>query len=144
SKNHRAHMITLPPAALKIVRAAADLRFHQHDGRDCLFGARAAYGFTAWAHDKAALDQRLSGAVKPWRLHDLRRTVATKMADIGTEPHVIEAMLNHYSGHRAGIAGIYNRSPYERAVTAALIRWSEHVLALVEGRRESKVVALRA
>jgi hypothetical protein len=37
------------------------------------------------------------------------------MADIGIEPHVIEAALNHYSGHRAGVAGIYNRSSYESA-----------------------------
>jgi integrase len=144
SKNHRAHMITLPPAALKIVRAAADLCFHQHDDRDCLFGARAAYGFTAWAHDKAALDQRLSGAVKPWRLHDLRRTVATRMADIGIQPYAIEATLNHYSGHRAGVAGVYNRSPYEREAKAALIRWSKHVLALVERRDERKVISLHA
>jgi len=77
--------------------------------------------------------------VKPWRLHDIRRTVATRMADIGIEPHVIEAVLNHYSGHRAGPAGVYNRSPYERAVKAALVRWSEHVLALVEGRADNVV-----
>ena len=65
------------------------------------------------------------------------------MADIGIEPHVIEAVLNHYGGHRRGVAGTYNRSTYERAVKAALARWSEHVLALVEGR-ESNVVPLRA
>src|SRR5262249_33791774 len=115
SKNHRAHAITLPPAALKIVRAAADLRFHMHDGRDHLFGARGAYGYAAWEHGKAALEQRLAGAkIKPWQLRDVRRTVATGMADIGIEPHVIEACLNHYSGHRRGVAGVYNRSPYEK------------------------------
>jgi hypothetical protein len=65
------------------------------------------------------------------------------MADIGVEPHVVEACLNHYSGHRRGVAGVYNRSSYERAVKAALARWSEHVISLVEGRK-SKVVALRA
>ena len=65
------------------------------------------------------------------------------MADIGVEPHVIEAALNHHSGHRAGIAGIYNRSTYDRATKAALARWAEHVLALVEGRA-SKVVAFSA
>jgi hypothetical protein len=55
------------------------------------------------------------------------------MADIGIEPHVIEAVLNHYSGHRRGVAGIYNRSGYEKAVRLALARWTDHVLALVEG-----------
>ena len=57
---------------------------------------------------KAALDARIAAAgatVAPWRLHDLRRTVATGMAEIGISPHVVEAVLNHISGHKAGIAG---------------------------------------
>jgi integrase len=139
SKNHRAHTITLPSMALKIVRATFPF-----GERDHLFGIRSARGFTEWAHDKAALDRRLNGAVKPWQLRDLRRTVATRMADIGIAPHVVEAVLNHYSGHRAGVAGVYNRSPYEREVKAALVRWSEHVRDLVEGRAGSNVVALHA
>jgi hypothetical protein len=65
------------------------------------------------------------------------------MAEIGIEPHHIEACLNHYSGHRAGIHGVYNRSPYAHAVKIALARWDEHVLALVEGR-DDKVISLRA
>ena len=65
------------------------------------------------------------------------------MADIGIEPHHIEAALNHFSGHRRGVAGVYNRSSYDRAVRAALARWNEHVLALVEGRA-GKIVPLRA
>jgi integrase len=141
SKNHRANTIALPPSALRIVRAAADLR---HDSRDHLFGSRAGRGFSGWDYGRAALDRRLDGKVKPWRPHDLRRTVATRMADIGVQPHVIEAVLNHYSGHRAGVAGVYNRSPYEREVKAALIRWSEHVRDLVEGRDRRKVVSLHA
>jgi hypothetical protein len=88
------------------------------------------------------MDRRLLTDVKVWRLHDIRRSVATGMADIGIEPHHIEACLNHFSGHRAGVAGVYNRSSYDRAVKSALARWSEHVLALVEGRK-TKVVPLR-
>ena len=55
-----------------------------------------------------------------WTLHDLRRTAATRMADLGVQPHVIEAMLNHVSGHKAGVAGIYNRSTYAAEKRAAL------------------------
>jgi hypothetical protein len=67
------------------------------------------------------------------------------MADIGIAPHVIEATLNHYSGHRRGVAGIYNRSRYDREVTAALARWADHVLAVAEGRVQGdRVVPLRA
>jgi integrase len=137
SKNRRAHTIALPPPALAMIEAVPRAE------RDHLFGARADAGFTSWPWRKQELDRRLAGTVRPWRIHDLRRTVATRMADIGIEPHVIEAALNHQSGHRRGIAGVYNRSTYERAVKAALARWAEHVLALVEGR-ESNVRALRA
>jgi integrase len=137
SKNRHAHTITLPPAALAIIGAVPRTE------REHLFGSRAGAGFTSWPWRKLELDRRLADAVKPWRVHDLRRTVATGMADIGIEPHVIEAALNHHSGHRRGVAGIYNRSSYERAVKAALVRWSEHVLALVEGRRQSNIVTLQ-
>ena len=136
SKNNRAHAVALPPAALSIIKSVP------RTDRDHLFGDRAGAGFTTWSRAKLDIDRRLAGAVKPWRVHDIRRTVATRMADIGIEPHIIEACLNHYSGHRRGVAGVYNRSSYERAVKAALARWGEHVLALVEGR-EDKVVTLQ-
>src|SRR5262249_19874709 len=138
SKNHRAHLIDLPPAALKIVRTVFPL-----GERERLFGARSVRGFTDWGRDKKALDRRLDGAVKAWQLRDVRRTVATRMGDLKIHPHVIEAVLNHPSGYRAGIAGVYNRSPYRDEVRAALARWSKRVLALVEGRDERKVVPLR-
>ena len=64
------------------------------------------------------------------------------MAELGVQPHIIEAVLNHQSGHKGGIAGIYNRASYEREKAAALAAWDAHVAALVEGR-DSKVVPLR-
>ena len=137
SKNGHAYTVALPPAALAIVQSVPRTE------REHLFGTRAGAGFTSWPWCKQELDRKLGDAVKPWRVHDVRRTVATRMADIGIEPHVIEAVLNHYGGHRRGVAGTYNRSSYERAVKAALARWGEHVLALVEGRAD-KIVQLRA
>jgi len=80
-------------------------------GRDQLFGERSDLGFTQWGAERD-LDARLGESVKPWTLHDLRRTCATGMADIGVQPHIIEAVLNHVSGHKVGVAGIYNRSSY--------------------------------
>jgi integrase len=136
SKNKRAHPITLPAAALDILRSVP------RSTRDTLFGDRAKDGFRSWGSGKVELDRRLAG-VKPWRLHDIRRTVATHMADLGVQPHVIEQILNHQSGHKRGPAGIYNRSSYEREVRAALALWAEHVVALVEGRA-SKVLAFPA
>ena len=64
------------------------------------------------------------------------------MADLGVQPHIIEQILNHQSGHKAGLAGIYNRSSYEREARAALALWANHVRTLVEGG-ERKVVPMR-
>jgi hypothetical protein len=50
--------------------------------------------------------------------------------------------LNHVSGSKRGVAGVYNRSAYEREVKQALALWADHVGALVEDR-EGKVVALQ-
>ncbi len=47
---------------------------------------------------------------RPRRLHDICRTVAARLAELGVLPYVIEAVLNHVSGHKAGVAGIYNRA----------------------------------
>jgi hypothetical protein len=58
-------------------------------------------------------------------------------------PHVIEAVLNHQSGHKRGPAGVYNRSRYEREVRAALALWADHIRALVDGD-ERRVLAFAA
>jgi integrase len=89
---------------------------------DFLFGA---CGFNNWDRAKSALDLRLGMA--PWRLHDLRRTAATQMGELGVQPHIIEAILNHYSGHRAGVAGVYQRAKYEPEMRSALQRWADHL-----------------
>jgi hypothetical protein len=64
------------------------------------------------------------------------------MADIGIQPHVIEAVLNHVSGHKAGVAGIYNRSTYAIEKKQALALWAEHILGAVEGHK-SNVASFR-
>ena len=136
-KNGHAHVVPLSQPALSILETL------QHGDRDFVFGARSQRGFTSWGEAKLRLDSRLTGRVAEWRLHDLRRTAATRMADLGVLPHIIEAVLNHYSGHRSGVAGIYNRSPYERDKRVALDLWAAHVIDIVEGRA-AKIVPLRA
>jgi hypothetical protein len=56
------------------------------------------------------------------------------MADIGVQPHIIEAALNHVSGARAGVAGTYNRSLYAPEKRSALERWAAHIEGLVSGK----------
>jgi hypothetical protein len=53
------------------------------------------------------------------------------MADrLGVLPHIVEAILNHVSGHRAGVAGVYNRARYATEMHAALQHWAQHVAVL--------------
>jgi branched-subunit amino acid ABC-type transport system permease component len=61
---------------------------------------------------------------------------------LGIEPHVIEAVLNHYSGSKAGVSGIYNRSTYAAQKKVALDLWADRLLAIVKGRA-SNVTPLR-
>jgi hypothetical protein len=54
------------------------------------------------------------------------------MADrLGVLPYIVEAVLNHVSGHKAGVAGVYNRAQYEGEVRDALTRWAAHVSGIV-------------
>jgi integrase len=136
-KNKHQHVLPITPLALSVIKTIPE-----RDGRDFLFGDRSSAGFTAWSAAKDALDLRLKGKVMvPWRLHDIRRSVSTKMHDLGVEPHYVEAVLNHYSGHRAGVAGMYNYAKYPTQIRAALALWNDHLRSLIEGG-ERKVVKL--
>ena len=73
------------------------------------------------------------------RLHDLRRTLRTGLAELGVSFEVAERVLNHAM---PGLQAVYNRHSYAAEKRAALVLWAEHVLSLT-GEREAKVVALR-
>src|SRR5262249_26130091 len=131
-KNKRAHTLPLMPAMLALIKAVPRMA-----SRDQLFGVRGD-GFVAWSRGKLALDAR--SGVSNWTTPENRRSVATKMADIGVQPHIIEQVLNHQSGHKAGPAGIYNRSSYRNEVRAALALWEDHLRTLIKGG-ERKVIS---
>ena len=139
TKNARGHRIPIVPA----VRAILDSR--ERKGT-FVFGRHSAKPFSGWGVSKAGLDRRIRAAghrLEPWRLHDLRRSLSTGMHEqLGIPPHIVEGILNHVSGHKSGVAGVYNRASYERESRIALTRWADHVLAVVEGQ-ERKVVSLR-
>jgi integrase len=139
TKNHHALQLTLPAKAVSILRDAPE-----REGRDYLFGERGG-AYSAWSYSSLTLNSRIAEAqgapAAAWRLHDLRRTAATRMAEIGVAPHVIEAILNHRGGHKAGVAGIYNRATYEIEIKRALAVWADHLLSIVEGA-SPKIVAM--
>jgi integrase len=146
TKNKRPHLVPLAPLAISILDAVP------RRSRERVFGG-GEEGFRGWSWSKSRLDYRINEAraaagnptpIAPWRLHDLRRTTATVMADkLGVQPHIIEAVLNHVSGHKAGVAGVYNRAGYEREVRAALLVWADHLESMVHGD-ERKIVPMRA
>ncbi|WP_166299572.1 tyrosine-type recombinase/integrase [Bradyrhizobium sp. 2S1] len=137
TKNRREHLFPLVPLALALLPA-------RRNDRDHVFGdgprrdGDPQRGFSGWSKSKAALDARILAArkvadpeAKPlphWTVHDLRRSAATGLADqLGVLPHIVEAILNHVSGHRAGVAGVYNRARYHAEMRDALDRWADHV-----------------
>ena len=82
--------------------------------------------WSSWSEPKAKLDRRLNG-IAPWTIHDARRAAATHMAELGVLPHILENILNHVSGHRAGVAGIYNRSKCQDQMREALQMWGTYI-----------------
>ena len=80
----------------------------------------------------------------PWRIHDLRRTCATGLQRLGVRLEVTEAILNHVSGSRSGVAGVYQRHDFAAEKRTALNMWAEHVLALLEDRAATVVPMKRA
>ncbi|ANY85289.1 hypothetical protein BB934_44805 (plasmid) [Microvirga ossetica] len=127
TKNGLPHGVPLTEAALEVLRGCP-----RREGRQLVFG-EAEGPFQGWSKAKAALDKRIlknGEQLAAWRLHDIRRTAATRMAEMGILPHVVEAVLNHASGHKAGVAGIYNRATYAQEKRAALNTWTMHVLSL--------------
>jgi integrase len=140
TKNGRTHVVPLSEAAKSILS-----NFHRGN-RKHLFG-RDDTGFQGRSAAKLKLDERIAAggsAIANWTPHDLRRTAATRMAELGVQPHIVEAVLNHVSGHKGGVAGIYNRATYDKEKREALNLWAEHVMATVEGRKGVVVPMKRA
>jgi integrase len=149
AKNKRANAVPLSPMAQALIASVPNLT-----GSDLIFSTTGVTPVSGWSRTKRRLDKTMlalaahargdkrDAVIAPWRLHDLRRTVATGMAEIGIEPHIVEAVLNHVSGHKASVAGIYNRAAYAEQKKAALLRWSQHIDGLVTGR-PAKILPLR-
>jgi integrase len=138
SKSKEGRTIWLSPPALEIVEALP--RFPRCDW---LLTASGRNPFKAYGTSKIRLDAELAAdALPPWRVHDLRRTVATGLQRLGVRLEVIEVVLGHVSGSRAGIVGVYQRHRFEDEAREALRRWGEHMAGLLNPA-PSKVIELR-
>jgi len=151
TKNHRTHVVPLSNLALEILQDVNSVG-------EIVFTTNGCSPISGWSKIKKRLDEAMlaqwssfgpgsdrktdKDKLSPWRVHDLRRTCATGMAELGIPPHIVEACLNHVSGAKAGVAGIYNRALYSAEKKVALERWENHVLSLVADR-PSTIVPLR-
>ena len=75
------------------------------------------------------LDKLLN--IAPWTLHDLRRTFATNLAQLGVAPYVIERLLNHVTGQISGVAAIYNRAKYFDEMAQAMQQWEARLVEIL-------------
>jgi integrase len=142
TKNRRQHVLPLPKAAMAILESVPRLA-----GSEFVFSSDGVRPIGDWAAVKRRLDAAMAarlglgkGSVditlpaermKPWRLHDLRRTMATGMARLGVAIHITERALNHASGQISGIAAVYNRYDFRSEVLSALERWAAEVTRIV-------------
>jgi integrase len=142
TKSDRLHEVPLSPLALEMLRDIPRV------GGDFVFSTTGRSPVSGFSKAKARVDNLIldvrrktmtDSGVNPatvtgplsWRLHDLRRTVASGMARLRIEPWVVEKVLNHASGQLSGVAGVYNRWGYADEKRNALDTWARHLDALI-------------
>lgn len=134
TKNAQPHTIPLSSAAKAVL-----VNVPRMSGTDLVFSINAKTPVSGWTRVKA----KVGADLPPWTLHDLRRTCATGLQRLGVNLQVIEAVLGHVSGSRAGVVGVYQRHSFDDEKRVALEAWGAHVTALVEGREPGKVLPIR-
>jgi integrase len=124
TKNGEPHIIPLSKPALAVLDTVPHIA-----GAGFVFTAGGDKPLNSWGKAKERLDK--AAGIAPWRIHDIRRTVATGLQKLKVPLTVTEAVLGHTAGSRGGIVGIYQRHDYADEKRAALEAWGAHVMALV-------------
>jgi integrase len=129
SKNKKANPLPLPALAISL------LPHKPNDAgpNDLVFPGRHNQPFSSWSKFKAALDKE--SGVTGWRLHDLRRTVGTGLQRLGVRWEVNEAITNHISGAKSGVAGIYQRHHWTTEKKEALSQWADNLAKITTPKR---------
>jgi integrase len=142
TKNGKAHIVFLSPPALAVIEGLPVIS----NKANLVFTTTGKSILSGLSYVKMRVDALMRdslGDLEPFVWHDLRRTVVTGMNEMGIQPHVIEAVVNHVSGSKSGIAGVYNRAVYAEQRKAALDSWGRYVDSLI-GRGTDNVVRLRS
>lgn len=146
TKNGEPHTVPLNTLAIETIDKLA--KGEKWPRRGAVFATSTGGAFTAHSKGKAKVDALLADdggdPVPAWRLHDLRRTLATGFQVLGVRFEVTEAVLNHLSGARAGVAGVYQRHHWTDEKRTALQAWSDHIGRLLNSADETNVITLAA
>ena len=143
TKNNEPRSIPLSRTALAIIDGLPRLA-----GSEFVFTTNRKTSVSGFSKAKGLVD---AGAAKlnrghplaQWHLHDLRRTAATGLQKLGVGLQVVETILGHVSGSRAGIVGVYQRHKFDDEKRVALETWARHIEALISDK-PAKVVSLKA
>lgn len=138
TKNRRPHTVPLSNPAIAVIKE------QQSRSRSEFVFSNGVTALANFSGIKESIDAELAAngeeRLAPWTMHDIRRSLVTGMNELGiATPHVIEAVVNHVSGHRSGIAGVYNRATYIDERTRALSEWAR----LITADQDDNVVSWR-
>mgnify|MGYP001139716578 CR=1 FL=1 len=125
AKNGKAHVVPITGAILHEIDSVKRV-----GEKGIVFSTTGETSVSGFSKTKRRLDEALQFNV-PWTFHDIRRTGATGMAELGEPIHVVEAVLNHKSGAIKGVAAVYNRHDYFQEKQRAIVAWGrfvEHVI----------------
>ncbi len=135
SKNDKAHRIPLSPLAKKLISKAS--------GDDYLFPSllrNASTPINPRALTNAIIKNQHHFKTERFSVHDLRRTAATRMAEIGIPRFDISKLLNHTDQE---VTAIYDHYAYDAEKKRALLKWGRRLQAILDGKTSKKVVNIR-
>lgn len=152
TKNKRDHLVPLAPMVSDILKA---LNAGCPSKSGPVFTTNDSTSVSGFSKLKRALDKKVHERImslgtdrgelaqmQPWVFHDLRRSVGTGCQSLGFPIEHTEAVLNHVSGKRGGLAAIYQLHDYRTEKSAALGAWARHVQGLLSEAAETKVVPI--
>lgn len=153
TKNGKEHLVHLSPSVVSILYGLPTIS-------KFVFTTNGTAPISGYSKAKAKLDKLIAAECasvaagqspdfrqqifqSEWRVHDLRRTAASGMAELGFQPHIVERVLNHISGAQGGLVGVYQRFEYADERQKAVEAWSNKLSSLLTHSSRENVVPLR-
>ena len=136
TKNKLKHIVPLAPLVRELIASMPVIT------GDLIFTTTGKTPISGWSRMKHRLDAIMlsiakkelgaSAKLTPWQLRDLRRTAVTGMRKLGAPSDLVELIVNHVSGHKAGVAGVYDVAELLPERQEALEKWARFIALLVD------------